>query len=53
MLHAMRQMQELGLASVTVNHLAGNVPARNLYESLGFVKRHETLGFRRSVNSPS
>jgi hypothetical protein len=48
MLHAMRQMQELGLTSITVNHLGGNVPARNPYESLGFVKRRETLGFRRA-----
>src|SRR5215831_12803654 len=42
-LHAMRRMQELGLTSVTLNHLASNVPARNLYESIGFTKRHETL----------
>ncbi len=37
--------------TVTVNHLAGNVPARNLYESPGFVKWHEILAFRRSVTS--
>jgi mycothiol synthase len=47
-LHAMKQMQELGMTTVTVNHLADNVPARNLYESIGFIKRHETLGFRRA-----
>ncbi len=38
-------------STVTVNHLASNVPARNLDESLGFVKCHEILGFRRSVTS--
>jgi mycothiol synthase len=46
MLHAMRQMQELGMTKVTVNHLTENVQARKLYESIGFIKRHETLGFR-------
>jgi mycothiol synthase len=47
MLHAMREMQELGITLATVNHLAGNLPARRLYESIGFEKRYETLGFRR------
>ncbi len=49
MLHAMRQMRELGLTIVTVNHLADNTSARKLYESLGFMKRHETLGYRRHL----
>ncbi|MCT9932777.1 GNAT family N-acetyltransferase [Planotetraspora sp. A-T 1434] len=51
MLHAMRRMRALGMTVATVNHNADNVPARRLYESLGFVRRHETYGFRRP--SPS
>jgi mycothiol synthase len=47
MLEAMRQMRELGITLVTVHHLAGNVAARRLYESLGFEQRYLTLGFRR------
>jgi len=43
----MRQMRELGITLVTVHHLAGNVAARRLYESLGFEQRYLTLGFRR------
>jgi mycothiol synthase len=49
MLRAMREMQELGLTLATVNHLAGNLPARRLYESMGFRTRYETLGFRRET----
>jgi mycothiol synthase len=48
MRHAMRQMRAQGMTVVTVNHDAENVPARRLYESLGFHKRHETYGFRRA-----
>ncbi|MEZ0071164.1 GNAT family N-acetyltransferase [Planotetraspora sp. GP83] len=51
MVHAMRRMRALGMTVATVNHDAGNLPARRLYESLGFVRRHETYGFRRP--SPS
>ncbi|GGS65931.1 GNAT family N-acetyltransferase [Nonomuraea spiralis] len=47
MSHAMRRMRALGLTAVTVNHDAGNAAARELYRSLGFVRRHETYGFRR------
>ncbi|MGW2156640.1 GNAT family N-acetyltransferase [Nonomuraea sp. NPDC001699] len=49
MLHAMRRMRALGVGVVTVNHDATNVAARELYRSLGFVRRHETFGFRRPV----
>lgn len=46
MLEAMRRMRDLGLTTVTVNHNAENDGARALYASLGFVRRHETYGFR-------
>jgi len=49
MLRAMKQMQRDGITVATVHHLAENVPARRLYESIGFEKRHETLGFRRGL----
>jgi mycothiol synthase len=49
MLRAMRQMQRDGITMATVHHLAENIPALRLYESIGFEKRHETLGFRRAV----
>lgn len=52
MLHAMHQMRALGLRTVTVNHNAENLPARRLYESLGFTKHHETYGYRRRVTTP-
>ncbi|GIG70097.1 GNAT family N-acetyltransferase [Phytomonospora endophytica] len=47
MLHAMRLMRDEGIATVTVNHNTVNIPARRLYESLGFERTHRTLGFRR------
>lgn len=47
MLHAMRLMRDEGVTTVTVNHNAVNLPARGLYESLGFERAHRTLGFRR------
>ncbi|MGW4403481.1 GNAT family N-acetyltransferase [Nonomuraea sp. NPDC004702] len=47
MLHAMRRMRAAGMTAVTVNHDADNVAARELYRSLGFVRRHETYGYRR------
>jgi ribosomal protein S18 acetylase RimI-like enzyme len=51
MLHAMRQMKALGMATVTVNHNAENLAALKLYKSLGFTKRYETYGFRRSLST--
>ncbi|MEZ4869601.1 MAG: GNAT family N-acetyltransferase [Caldilineaceae bacterium] len=46
MCHALRQMQELGMERATVEHLAENEAARELYHSLGFRKKYETLGYR-------
>lgn len=51
MLHAMGLMRDEGIATVTVNHNTVNVPARRLYESLGFGRAHHTLGFRRPYPS--
>jgi ribosomal protein S18 acetylase RimI-like enzyme len=45
---AMRRMRAVGMSTVTVNHNAENSGARRLYESLGFRKRCQTVGFRRS-----
>jgi mycothiol synthase len=49
MLYAMRRMAERGITMASVNHNAENVPARKLYESIGFVRRYETYGFRRET----
>ena len=49
LLHALRQMQGHGMTLATVNHDAENLPARKLYESIGFEKRYQTYGFRRAV----
>ncbi|MET8146383.1 hypothetical protein ABZU32_39255 [Sphaerisporangium sp. NPDC005288] len=49
LLCAMRRMKALGMRTVSVNHDAENHAARELYRSLGFVKRHETHGYRRPV----
>jgi mycothiol synthase len=51
MLEAMKYMQRDGITIATVHHLAENVPARQLYESIGFQKKHETLGFRRPLQT--
>ncbi|WP_157529904.1 GNAT family N-acetyltransferase [Microtetraspora niveoalba] len=48
MLYAMRRMADDGMTAVTVNHNAENLAAARLYASLGFVRRHETYGFRRA-----
>jgi ribosomal protein S18 acetylase RimI-like enzyme len=47
MLHALRVMQRQGMQTATVGHDATNVAARELYRSLGFWKKYETLGYRR------
>ena len=47
MLHGLAQMQQQGMTRATVEHLAENVPARELYRSLGFQKKYETLGFKQ------
>ncbi|WP_157756548.1 GNAT family N-acetyltransferase [Plantactinospora sp. KBS50] len=48
LLEAMHRMRSAGMRTVSVNHDAGNVPARRLYESLGFARTAETYGFRRA-----
>ncbi len=45
--HGLREMQRRGMERASVEHTAENVPARDLYRSLGFVKKYETLGFQR------
>lgn len=44
---ALQRMQDDGMLLVTVNHDAENIAAHRLYAALGFVKRHETHGYRR------
>lgn len=46
MFHALRMMQRQGLERAIVEHTADNLPARELYRSLGFTKKYETLGFQ-------
>jgi ribosomal protein S18 acetylase RimI-like enzyme len=45
--HALVRMRAAGMTSVTLTHIAENVAARRLYESLGFVQTDLTYGFRR------
>ncbi|HXY72163.1 MAG TPA: GNAT family N-acetyltransferase [Actinomycetota bacterium] len=47
MVTAMHRMRDEGMRTATVGHDAENTPATRLYRSLGFEKRHETLGYRR------
>src|SRR5204863_606089 len=51
MLHGLERMRSLGMEAATVEYDASNVPARNLYAGIGFVKRFETFGFRRPADS--
>jgi hypothetical protein len=44
----MTLMKARALTTATVNHNADNLAALKIYESLGFAKRYETYGFRRS-----
>ncbi|MEZ4712755.1 MAG: GNAT family N-acetyltransferase [Caldilineaceae bacterium] len=48
MLHGLARMKQQGMARATVEHLADNAPARELYRSLGFQKKYETLGFKKA-----
>jgi ribosomal protein S18 acetylase RimI-like enzyme len=45
--HAMAEMRRYSLTTITVNHNAENIAAAQLYVSLGFIRRHETFGYRR------
>lgn len=47
MTRGLREMQRQGMERAIVEHTAENLPARELYLSLGFVKKYETLGFQR------
>jgi ribosomal protein S18 acetylase RimI-like enzyme len=47
MLHALAEMKALGMETATVEHLADNMAARELYRGLGFEKRFETVGYTR------
>lgn len=47
MLQGLREMQRHGMTTASVEHTAENGPALALYQSLGFVKKYETLGFER------
>ncbi|MFC6018626.1 GNAT family N-acetyltransferase [Plantactinospora solaniradicis] len=44
---AMHRMRAAGMATVTVNYNADNLPAHRLYASLGFHREYQTYGFRR------
>ncbi|MDW5327673.1 GNAT family N-acetyltransferase [Plantactinospora sp. KLBMP9567] len=52
MLTAMHRMRAAGMATVTVNYNADNLPAQRLYASLGFRREHQTYGFRRPRPDP-
>jgi len=47
MLHALELMRQSGMAIARVEHDMANAPAGALYRGLGFVKRYETVGYRR------
>jgi mycothiol synthase len=46
MRHGLRELRTLGMDRATIEHLADNVPALELYRGLGFEKRCETFGYR-------
>ncbi|MPZ95924.1 MAG: GNAT family N-acetyltransferase [Propionibacteriales bacterium] len=48
MLHGLHELRRLGMATATVTYDATNLAAARLYSGLGFTRRYETLGFRRS-----
>jgi ribosomal protein S18 acetylase RimI-like enzyme len=47
MLWGLREMRRQGMERALVSHDATNLPALELYRSLGFGKKYETLGYRR------
>lgn len=53
MTESMRRMAERGLRRVTVNHDAENLPAAELYGSLGFTRECRTHGYRRAKDQAS
>lgn len=48
MLHGLHAMKNLGMETAIVEYEAANLPASELYRGLGFQKRYETLGYRRT-----
>jgi ribosomal protein S18 acetylase RimI-like enzyme len=48
MLYALREMKSQGMETATVQHDQTNLAALELYRSLGFSKKYETLGYKRS-----
>jgi mycothiol synthase len=40
-------MRDLGMETARVEHDAENAAASALYRGLGFIKKYETLGYRR------
>jgi mycothiol synthase len=53
MVQALSQMRQQGMRTVTINFNADNRAAGALYESLGFVKEYQTIGFRRAYSGRS
>lgn len=49
MLYALREMKDLGMETALVAHDANNLAALELYRSLGFRKKYETLGYKRPL----
>ncbi len=47
MFYALAEMKRQGMETAIVEHTADNLPALELYRSLGFEKKYETLGYRR------
>lgn len=49
MLYAMHEMKRQGMQAALVEHDATNTAALELYRSIGFQKKYETLGYTRSI----
>lgn len=47
--HGLHAMAAAGMQTARVSHDASNTGAARLYQSLGFEKRHVTLGYRREM----
>jgi mycothiol synthase len=48
LLHGLLALRRSGMETATIEHDASNLTAARLYASLGFEKKYEILGFRRS-----
>lgn len=49
MLYALREMKRLGMETAIVGHDAANMPASDLYQSLGFRHKYTTLGYKKTI----